>query len=319
MAIDRIYNFENDFFRMISVSLCRTLYGKINWINRFEDKKIRVVVPFYVPFGADSRFVLDAYVDDITGKRITLNTDQIPRGMVKMTSVSSQSAEFANPNQYIAKKSLENGRLRKLFSKVKAIPMLITYDIEVILMTVEDVDKFLMSVHDYLFPYFFFNIDYYGIKIDAALELPDDKAIEIPEQSSLDEADRKKTIKFGLNVHTYYPMFRDDCKSTEVCDNDDDINWEYIGRMKPSRHNEIEAEIIDLYKELNKATDEDTITALKVQIKTLEDEIAEYCTFPTNKVYYYSRLYDEFGNEYTNSLGPSFNPPASNAITGTTS
>jgi len=309
MAIDRIYNFENDFFRMVSVSLCRTLYGKINWVNRFEDKNIRVVVPFYMPFGNDARFVLDAYVDDITGKRITLNTDQIPRGIIKKTSVSSQSGEFANPNQYIAKKSLENGRLKKIFSKVKAIPMLITYDVEVILMSVEDVNKFLMKVHDYLFPYFFFNIDYYGIKIDAALELPDDKTFEIPEKSSLDDADRKKTVKFGLNVHTYYPVFRDICDNTEICDNDDDLNWDYLGRIKPSRYIEIEAEIISLYKQLSVATDDATIINLKTQVKTLEDEIAEYCPTPTNKVYYHSRIFDELGKPYTNSLGPSFDPP----------
>lgn len=312
MAIDRIYNFENDFYRMVSVSLCRTLYGRINWINKFDDKKIRVVVPFYMPMGADARFVLDAYVDDVTGKRITLNTDQIPRGIIKMTSVSSQSSEFANPNQYIAKKTLENGRLKRIFSKVKAIPVLITYDVEVILMTVEDVNKFLMKIHDALFPYFFFNIDYYGIKIDATLELPDDKSFEIPEKSSLDEADRKKTVKFGLNVRSYYPVFREDADIMEVCDNDNEINWNFMTCIKPSDRLEIESELSTLYATLTQlyaqtTQDEELIESTKQQIKSLEDELGMCARSPITKVYFQDRIFKNTGIGYSQVAGPDIN------------
>ena len=63
--------------------------------------------------------------------RIELNTDQIPRGVITLNSISTLGDEFANPNQFLAKEVKIDEKYRKIFSKVKAIPINISYDISI--------------------------------------------------------------------------------------------------------------------------------------------------------------------------------------------
>lgn len=232
--ISQQYDFDDQFFREVSISLRRTLNKQIRWINRFEDSNIRVIIPFYSSLATqDERFIFDAFVDDIADKRIMSNTDQFQRGVVTMTSIAPRSDEFANPNQYISHKTMIDKKIRKILSKTKAVPIAVNYDIEIQLATQNEVDKCSQKILNMLFNYYFFSFDYYGLKMDAVLTLPDDKSIEIPREVTMD-SDRKNKIKFSLEIRTYYPIFNIDSDDLIPCDNDDDINWEYLGIPKPS-------------------------------------------------------------------------------------
>ena len=237
--INHTYDFDDQYFRMVTIALARTLNKSIRWINYFEPKnetdtgRLRVLIPFYTSLTGDERFNMDAFVDDIADKRVNMNTDQYQRGVITFNNFTSKSEEFANPNQYLAQKADVNGTTRKVISKVKAVPVSINYDIEIHLATQNEVDKCSQRIMSLLYNYMFFNIDYYGIKIDAVLKLPDDKTIEIQREINYD-SDKKKTIKFSLEVQSYFPIFRIDLDDLITCDNDGDINWDYIGVPKPS-------------------------------------------------------------------------------------
>jgi hypothetical protein len=234
MIIDNTYNFDDQFFRMVCVALAKTLSKGIRWINRFEDKKMRVIVPFYLSMAGDERFLFDAFVDDIPDKRVELNTDQIPRGIITLNSISSKADEFANPNQFLSKELKINDEYRKIFSKIKAIPITLNFEIEVRVANTIDVLRVSEKILKVLFNYMFFNIDYFGIKIEAILTLPDDKDITIPREHGLD-TDKIKSVKFSLGVDTYYPDFFIDTDDFETCDNDSEINWESMGQLPPSQ------------------------------------------------------------------------------------
>ena len=226
-------NFDDSYFRMVSVALTKTLTRCMMWINYFHDKKIRVVVPFYISMAGSDRFVLDAFVDDIVGSRIELNTDQIPRGVITFMGFNADTGEFANPNTYLSKKTVINGQMKSFLQKTKGIPIKINYSIDIVVMTEIDAYKCSEKILNMLFNYMFFNIDYFGIKIDAVFSLPDDKEIEIIRDVNL-EAEDKKHIKFSLTVQTYYPSFLEDTDDYIVCDNDNDIDWTRTCKTKPS-------------------------------------------------------------------------------------
>jgi hypothetical protein len=244
--INKQYNYDDNFFRMVGVALTKTLQNSISWINHFDDKKIRVVVPFYMSIAGDERFLLDAFVDDIPDKRVELNTDIIPRGIVSFMSMNSDTSQFANPNQYLSRKKEINGKLKTLIQKTKAVPVSLTYNIDIVLKTEIDVLKASEKLLNTLFNYMFFNIDYFGIKIDAVFSLPDDKEIEIQREITSD-TDNKKHIRFSLKVDTYYPIFLSenskkiiDIDDYTVCDNDDEIDWTKIDKTKPSEMSDTE-------------------------------------------------------------------------------
>jgi hypothetical protein len=256
-SIDRTFNYDNEFFRMIHVGLCSALNKRIRWINRFEDgTKIRVLVPFYTPFAGDSRYIFDAFIDDIVDKRVEQNTDQIPRGVITSTSISPVSAEFANPNQYLSQTAKINEKIRRIISKVKAVPVRMNYDIEVMVSSELDAQKFTRKMMYTFFNWYFYSIEYYGLKIDCFFELPDDKTIEIVREIKIDTYNKTKRIKFPITVASYIPIFQVDIDDLEICNNDDEINWDYL---------EINRPIEDFRESLNELYHTKTTSSSEVQ------------------------------------------------------
>lgn len=217
--IDKTFNYNNIFFRMLHISLAKTLNKRIRWINYFKDEKKCVVVPMYLSMAGSERFLLDSFLDDITDQRVELNTDQIPRGIIIPTSFSSMSDEFANPNIYIPKNTKIRDNYVKIVNKVYAIPINVSYEIEIRVDSEIDVYKVSEKILDLFFNYKFFNMDYFGIKIDNVLELPDDRTIQLPRDGTIGlDSDNEKSIKFSLNVRTNYPSWIIDTDEVE-CEN----------------------------------------------------------------------------------------------------
>jgi hypothetical protein len=223
--IGQQYNFDNVYFRMVTVALGKTLNKSIRWINYFNDEKRCVSLPFNYSMFGQERFLLDSYLDDITDNRVELNTDQIPRGVITLSSFNTNSEEYANPNIYIPKDSNVKSEWKRIITKVKSVPVTMSFDIEIILDDVRDVWICSEKIISTLFNYYFFNIDYFGIKIDMVLQLPDDKSVEIPKEGDF-TSDKKKTIKFPLTVLSYYPIWTIDTDDIE-CNN---VEFENIKR-----------------------------------------------------------------------------------------
>jgi hypothetical protein len=208
------FNYDNVYFRMVTVALAKTINKSIRWINYFGDEKRCITVPITNRMFGQERFLLDSFVDDITDTRVELNTDMVPRGVLSLTSFSPVSDEFANPNIYIPKETKIHDELKRIVTKVKAVPMKFSFDVEIHLDNVRDVYMCSEKINYLLFNYYFFSMDYFGMNIPLVLELPDDKTVEIPTEGDL-TSDKKKTIKFSLSVRGNYPIWKVDTDNVE--------------------------------------------------------------------------------------------------------
>ncbi len=235
MHIDDDYNYDDNFVRMTTIALCKVLTTKIRWINRWSDgKKIRVIIPFYTSMSAgQERFLLDAFVDDVSSTRVELNTDQKQRGVVTFKGGSQRDDEFANPNQYLAKETKLNDNFKAIVSRTKAIPISLNYEVMIKLDNEWEVDTCYTKILNVLYNYRFFYISYFGIKIDAFFKLPTETGIEIPREINL-SSDNTITMKFSLEVQTYYPSFNLNSEDYEICDNDNEIDWDFLEISKPN-------------------------------------------------------------------------------------
>jgi hypothetical protein len=230
-TIDSNFNYDNTFFRMLHISLARTLNRRIRWVNYFKGEKKCVTVPIYLSFAGSERFILDSFMDDITDKRVELNTDQIPRGIIVPSSFTSVKSEMTNPNIYIPKSTKIHDKYTKIISKIRAIPINVNYEIEIRLDSEIDIYKCSEKIMDLFFSYKYFNMDYFGIKIDNILELPDDRSIQLPRDSDITlDSDNVKSITFSLNVYSNYPSWKIDTDDIECNDTDFDkikrVYWE---------------------------------------------------------------------------------------------
>jgi len=271
ITFDNSFNFNNVFFRMLHISLSRTLNKRIRWINYFKDEKRCVSVSMYLKLLGSERFLLDSFLDDVTDMRVELNTDVIPRGIITPTSYSIVSDEFSNPNIYIPKNTKIHDIYTKIITKVRAIPLSVAYDIEIRVDNELDIFKCSEKIMNLFFNYYYFNMDYFGIKIDNVLELPDDRTIKFPDENDL-ASDTDKSITFSLNVRTHYPSWQVDtddveCEDTEF-ENIKRVYWKsYIHDIEklenetlPQNPNDREAE--DFGKEGDFSVDNPTYTKL---------------------------------------------------------
>jgi len=221
------YNYDNNYFRMILVALAKTLNRNIRWVYRFETGKKCVSLPFYSSMVGEQRFLLDSFVDDVTDQRVELNTDQKQRGVITLENWSPVSDEYANPNMYIPKTVKINKELKRIVTKVKAIPIQLTYNVEIHLASEGESYICYQKILDMLYNYYFFSMDYYGLKIDLVLQKPDDKTFELPRDIPV-EGSRDKIIKIPLTVRCYYPSWKVD---TDKLDCGENIEFENMKKV----------------------------------------------------------------------------------------
>lgn len=205
------FNFEDVFFRDLTVCVLDTLEGQIKWLNRFTSGDVFVQVPFYYSLSGDERFLLDSFADDIVSENrfVELNTDMIPRGHLTMTGFNIKSDEFANPNVWLRMVVENEVEIRKVLGKVRAVPVTVNYDLEILLSSEIDTFKCSQAIMDTLWIYKFMYFEYNFMNIDAVILMPDTNSIEMSREKNL-TSDNNIKLKVSFTVETYYPAFRSD-------------------------------------------------------------------------------------------------------------
>jgi len=209
--VGKKFNFEDVFFRDLTVCVLDTMEGQINWVNRFSSGDVYVKVPFYYSLTGDERFLLDSFSDDIVSENrfIELNTDQVPRGHLTMTNFAIRSDEFANPNVWLKMVLEDDTEIRKVLSKVRAVPITVSYDLAIILSSEIDIFKCSQAILDTLWLYRFMWFEHNFMNIDAVMLLPDSNTVEINREKNM-TGDNTIKLSISFEVQTYYPALRRD-------------------------------------------------------------------------------------------------------------
>ena len=203
------FNFEDVFFRDLTVCVLDTLEGEVRWINKFSSGDRVVNVPFYYSLTGDERFLLDSFTDDVVSnsRYVDLNTDIIPRGHLTLTSYEIRGDEFANPNVWL-KMVIENEtEIRNMLTKVRAIPITVKYDLVILLSSEIDTFKCSQAIMDTLWLYRFMYFEHNFMNIDAVMQIPDSNNIEIQREKNL-TSDNTIKLTVSFDVQTYYPAYR---------------------------------------------------------------------------------------------------------------
>ena len=205
------FNFEDIFMRDLTVGVLYTLEDKIKWRNRFSSGDVFVKVPIYYSLSGDERFLLDSFSDDIVSENryVELNTDMIPRGHLTLTGFNIKSDEFANPNVWLKMVVENEWEIRKALTQVRAIPITVNYDLEILVSSEIDTFKCSQALMDTMWIYKFIYFEHNFMNIDAVITLPDSNTIQINREKNL-TSDNKISVKLSFSVETYYPAWRSD-------------------------------------------------------------------------------------------------------------
>ena len=203
------FNYEDCFMRDLTICVLDTLEGEIRWVNKFSSGDREVNVPFYYSMTGDERFLLDSFTDDVVSNNrfVDVNTDMIPRGHLTLTGFDIRSDEFANPNVWL-KMVIENqDEIRKVLTKVRAVPVSVIYDLSILLSSEIDIFKCSQAIMDTLWLYRFMYFEHNFMNIDAVMLIPDSNQVEINREKNMTSENQiKLTVSF--EVQTYYPAYR---------------------------------------------------------------------------------------------------------------
>ena len=212
--IGQKFNFDEVFFRDLTVCVLDTLEGRLKWVNRFTSGDLNVEVPIYYSLTGDERFLLDSFQDDIVSdnRYVELNTDQIPRGHLTLNNFNKKSDEFRNPNVWLRAVVEDSDEVKKLLRQVRAVPLTVTYDLVILLKSEIDVFKCSQEIMNTLWLYKFIYFEYNYMNIDAVMTMPDSNNIEISREKNL-TSDNSIKLSLSIEVQTYYPAFTNDPNS----------------------------------------------------------------------------------------------------------
>lgn len=205
------FNYEDCFLRDLTVCVLDTIEGEVKWINRFSSGDREVKVPFYYSMTGDERFLLDSFTDDVVSdsRYVELNTDIIPRGHITMTGFDIRSDEFANPNVWLRMVVENKTEVKKMLTKIRAVPVSVKYSLSIILNNEIDTFKASQAIIDTLWIYRFMYFEHNFMNIDAVMLMPDSNQVEINREKNL-TSDNTIKLNCDFEVQTYYPAFRKD-------------------------------------------------------------------------------------------------------------
>lgn len=210
MPINDRYNFDDVYFRDLTVCVLSNLENKIKWTNVFKDGPKDVDCKIYYSLTGGEDYLMDSFVDDIASneRKVELNTDKYPRGHITLTGTRIKGEEFSNPNVWLRMVVENHEEIKNVLGKVRALPISATYDLTILVNSEIDAFKASQSIMNTLWMFKYMYFEHNFMNIDAVLVVPDDQQIEITRDHDLSSTDEKKlTIQF--EVHSYYPAFNE--------------------------------------------------------------------------------------------------------------
>ncbi len=204
-------NYDDVFFRDLTACLLDTIDGQLTWVNRFSTGDVQVRVPIFYSMTGDENFLLDSFSDDVVSdaRYVELNTSMIPRGHVTLTSSSIKSDEFANPNVWLKWIREDKEEIKRMLTRVRAIPLSVKYDLQILVKSEIDSFKCQEAIMNMFWLYKYMNFEHNFMYIDAVFVTPDDSTVEITREQNL-SSDNMIKITTSFEIHTYYPAVRPD-------------------------------------------------------------------------------------------------------------
>ena len=227
-------NFDDVFFRDLTVCVLAHFDERLGWVNKFTSGDVEVNVPVYYSLtGKNDDFLLDSFTDDIIGdgRRVDMNTDQIPRAQITLSNWTMDGSQFANPNVYLRKVVEDEDEIRKVLSKIRAIPITANYTASMLVSSELDVFKASTSIMNSLMFFDHIYFEYEFMHIDAVITYSEETPVEIRREFSMEGSDIIK-LDFNFTVNTYYPAMGD----TQIWGKPKKSNW--INQIKEGKKGE---------------------------------------------------------------------------------
>lgn len=215
------YNKDDSVVRHILIGLLADLNKKLSFSRQLSnDRRVIVDVPFYYSISGDENFLRDNFLfSTLNGEncdpdptRANGNYDQLPRGIVTLSSLSVDPSKLVNKrNMGHYTRINEEGNLQGFVAEFQMIPIVMGIEIEILLESQLDMFKVTESLITRMYKANFYQVDAGHIedgtyRIASEYMMPDDYTQERPVEFGFDDKGANK-VTFSLEVNSFIPAF----------------------------------------------------------------------------------------------------------------
>ena len=213
-AYNLVYNKNDSVIRQIIVGLLADLKNKVYYYNQVDDdNRIRINVPFLYVISGDEAFLqqhfLNDNVRDSENEIAKTNYEQLPRGIINLTSMQVNSSELLNKYVYGIYTRLVDQQMKSFRSHFHMIPITMGFDVEVFVDSQLDTFKVAEALVKRLYKNNTFSIeaghpDEALYRVACYYKMPEDYTKERPIEFSFDD-DKRYKVTFSLEVLSFIP------------------------------------------------------------------------------------------------------------------
>ena len=215
------FNSDDSVIRHIIIGLLADLNNKVYFHRQLDNNtRVTVDIPFYYSITGDDQFLRDHFLfttasgpDCHPDKGFADgNYDQVPRGVVNLTSVSIDSGKLVNKrNQGNYTKMNSEGAMEGYMAEFEAIPLTIGFDVEILVSSTLDALKITEMIIKRLYKSNYYNVEVGHLnegtyRLPAYYAMPDDYDIQRPLDFTFDDKENYK-ITLPIEVNTHIPTF----------------------------------------------------------------------------------------------------------------
>jgi hypothetical protein len=215
------FNSDDSIIRHLVIGLLADLNNKLYFYRQIDEKtRVAVDIPFYYAITGDDQFLRDNFLfttasgPDCVPDRMFAdgNYDQIPRGVINITSMSIDSGSLVNKrNMGTYTKMNTSGAMEGYSAEFEAIPIKLGVDVEILVSSTLDSFKVTEAMIKTLYKSNQYSVEVGHLnegtyRLSAYYALPDDFDIQRPIDFTFEDKDKYKTT-FSLEIDSFIPAF----------------------------------------------------------------------------------------------------------------
>jgi len=206
-------------FNTDDVHIRAVLVGLINLLNKnvtiehviSDTESKQTTIPFYPAMANDERFMQDFYMHyhpDCQSYYVEGNYDQIPRGVIELSSFTIDSASLVNKFVRGTYHRQEDGQVKAFSDYINVIPIRMSYDVEIICGSILESYKVVQEFIAMFYKAATYQVSYKGFRVPCQVGFAQDYNIERPVEFSFGD-DKTIKVNFPIELETYQPVIGD--------------------------------------------------------------------------------------------------------------
>jgi hypothetical protein len=215
------FNKDDSVVRHLIIGLLADLNQKLSFHRQVSnDSRVEVDVPFYYSITGDENFLRDEFLFTTIGgvncvpdgQKADGNYDQVPRGIINITSLNVDPSKLVNKRNLGQYSVLDkDGVMQSYVAEFSMIPIVLGFDVTIVVSSQLDLFKVTEAIIKKMYRANYYNVEVGHLeeglyRVSSEYAVPDDYSMERPVEFGFGEKEDFR-VTFPLEINSFIPSF----------------------------------------------------------------------------------------------------------------